>query len=392
MNKTNITHRTWAEVNLDAIAYNIKEIKKTLKDKTRLMAVVKADAYGHGYLEVSKTMIESGADALGVAFIDEAEQLRRHGMTAPILILGYTPCADLYRAADAKVAVTISSFKQAKILSDYCVHKQKSATVHIKIDTGMNRIGIVWDEGDAAEVIQKICALKGIVAEGLFSHFACADEGDESYSVLQCERFLSLAERVRQKGISIPIRHICNSAGTLKFPHMHMEMVRVGIITYGSYPSVEFDTSQICLMPAMSLKTGIIRVQEVARGSRISYGGIFEAAKNMKIATIPIGYADGFSRILSGKVKVLAGGRLVSVVGRICMDQCMIDVSDVNNIEVEDIVTIIGEAGEGCRITTEDIADAMGTISYEVMCLIGKRVPRVYYRNGEIVDVLNYLA
>lgn len=384
-------YRTWAEINLDTIAANMREIKNYVGEKTKVMAVVKADAYGHGYLNISKVMLESGADYLGVAFIDEAEQLRRHGITSPILILGYTSHNDLHRVVKNDIIPTIYQFKDAEYLSEIALKYNKIVKIHIKIDTGMNRLGFMSSKKESLEEIQKIYALKNIKIEGIFTHMSCADESDDSYSYLQFDRFCEFCEKCAKAGINIPIKHICNSAGILKYKSMHLNMVRPGIISYGLYPSSYVNHDILKLMPAMSIKTVVTRIQYISKGEKISYGGTFTTPCDMKIATIPIGYADGYIRALQEKAQVIAGDAYANIVGRICMDQCMIDVTNVNTISIEDEVVIIGEKG-GKSISFDKLAEDIGTINYELLCLIGKRVPRVYLRNGNVTDVLSYLV
>ena len=379
------TNRTWAQIDLDAIAHNIQEIKKCTSPKAKIMAIVKADAYGHGYLEVSRTLLSAGASVLGVAFIDEAEQLRRHGITADILLLGYTPRSQLHRLVDLDIIPAIYSYEDALILSQIAEKKGKDVRVHIKIDTGMNRIGLMSEKPESIDEAERIYRLSHIRVEGIFSHLSKADEEDDTYSYEQFDRFNRFVAKLEKRGVHIPIRHICNSAGILKYPQMHMDMVRAGICMYGYFPSAQVAHS--CdLRPAMSVKSIITRVEEIPEGARVSYNGKFIAPHKMKIATVPIGYADGYFRNLSGRAKMLVRGQFADVVGTICMDQCMIDVTNVNNIDVEEEVTIIGRDGENV-ISAEE----MGTISYEVLCVIGKRVPRVYMKDGQIIDVLNYL-
>lgn len=385
------TYRTWAEIDLDKIAANMRTIKNFVGEKTKVMAVVKADAYGHGYLNVSKVMLENGADYLGVAFIDEAEQLRGHGITAPILILGYTSRHDMQRLVEHNVMPTIYQTEDAEYLSILAMEAKKSVKVHIKLDTGMNRLGFVGTDPQAVAEILKISRLPGIEIEGIFTHFSKADETDDSYSEMQFERFCKVCEKLEHTGLHIPVKHVCNSAGLIKYKSMHLDMVRPGIISYGLYPSEEVDKNILKLTPAMSIKTVVTRIQYISKGEKISYGGIFTAPRRMKIATIPIGYADGYLRVLSNHARVIAGGGYAPVVGRICMDQCMIDVTDVNTMDVEDEVTVIGKEGEN-EVTVDDLAKLTGSINYELLCLIGKRVPRVYMKNGKLIDVLSYLV
>lgn len=388
--------RAWAEVNLDAIEHNVREIKKLLKPETRLMGVVKADAYGHGFAETAETILESGADELAVACIDEAIQLRESGFTVPVLILGNASsniAADLIKY-DIMPCVFCREF--AADLSKEAVRQGKDAKIHIKVDTGMSRIGFLFDdcETDKAQAVDDILwisKLPNIKIEGIFTHFAAADESDPSYTYMQFNRFCELTGRLEKLGVHIPTKHVCNSAAIMQFPEMHLDMVRAGVIMYGMYPSDEVDRSKLLsLMPAMQFKTRVIHVKEVGKDTCVSYGRTYKTAAPAKIATIAVGYADGYSRLLSGKAEVIVDGKKVKQIGRICMDQCMIDVTGVNNINVGDEVTLFGSDG-GTELPIESIAGNMGTINYEISCIVGKRIPRIYIRSGKVVKSLNYL-
>ncbi|WHH58096.1 alanine racemase [Petroclostridium sp. X23] len=381
--------RTWAEINLDNIAHNIKEIRKITSESAEIMAVTKADAYGHGFLEVSKTLLENGADRLAVALLDEAKQLRAHGIHVPIMILGYTPEQYADELVELDIIQTVYNYPMAQAISMAASKQRKKSRVHIKLNTGMTRIGFD-SSNDAVSTVLNISRLPGIEIEGIFTHFASADEKDADYTRLQFERFMSVCNRLEKNGLHIPIKHVCNSAGIIQFPEMHLDMVRPGIILYGLYPSDEVDEKKIDLKPAMELKSVISHLQEVESNVPVSYGRVYKTARKSTLATIPVGYADGFSRVLTGKAAMIASGKTVPVVGRICMDQCMIDVTDVNNINIGDEVVIFGSSN-GINISIDDVAKALGTINYEIVCMIGKRVPRVYIKNGEVVEVLNYL-
>lgn len=391
----NNTQRAWAEIDLDRIAQNVREIKKCLKPKVRLMGVVKADAYGHGVRETAKTILENGADALAVAFIDEAVQLRKCGIGVPILILGNSAEDSVDDLLEYDITPAVFTREFAEVLSDRASACGKVAKIHIKTDTGMNRIGFLYGEGAAendrtVEQIIEISKLPGIEIEGIFSHLATSDEADSQYTYAQFERFCQLTERLEHAGLKIPIRHIANSAALVRFPEMQLDMVRAGVIMYGMYPSCDVDYKGLSLMPAMRFKTRVINLKEVEGGSGISYGRSFVTCQNTRIATIAVGYADGYSRLLSGKAEALVDGVKVKQLGRICMDQCMIDVTNVNNINIGDEVTLFGSSGDG-NIPIEDIASKMGTINYEIACIVGKRIPRIYIRDGKPVRSINYL-
>lgn len=382
--------RAWAEVNLDAIAANMKEIRKITSPHAKIMAVVKADAYGHGFLETAKTLLENGADCLAVAMLQEAKQLRSRGITVPILILGATSAEAAEDILDFDVIPNVFSYEFAKELSYAAEKKDKIAKIHIKIDTGMSRVGFVASDTDNSQIVEqiiRISKLPYIEIDGIFSHFSTADEQDKTFTELQFSRFMAVCSALEQKGLRIPTKHICNSAATMMYPEMHLDMVRPGIILYGLYPSDEVDKTRLKLIPAMTLKAQISLVKTVAEKREVSYGKTYITDKPTKIATVPIGYADGYPRILSGKAKMVADGKRVDVIGRICMDQCMIDVTNVNNMNAGDEVTIFGAD----TVTADDLAKWAGTIHYEIVCVIGKRIPRIYISNGKAVKVLNYL-
>ncbi len=382
--------RAWAEVSLDAIASNIREIRRITSPAAKIMAVVKADAYGHGFLETAKTLLENGADCLAVAMLQEAKQLRSRGITVPILILGATSSEAVDDILDFDIIPNVFDYEFAKALSYAAEKKDKIVKIHIKIDTGMTRIGFVADDGDNSVIIEeilKISRLPYIEIDGIFSHFSTADEEDVSFTKTQFRRFMSVCDGLSEKGLTIPCRHICNSAGIIMYPEMHLDMVRPGIILYGLYPSDEVDKTKLKLTPAMTLKARISLVKEVKAGREVSYGKTYITDKRVKIATVPIGYADGYPRVLSGKAKMAVNGKRVDVIGRICMDQCMIDATNVNTISAGDEVTIFGAD----TVTADDVAKWAGTIHYEIVCVTGKRIPRIYISNGKAVKVLNYL-
>lgn len=383
-------NRAWAEVNLDNIAHNVKEIRRITDKKTEIMGVVKADAYGHGVMEVAKTLIENGVTRLAVSMLDEAIQLRQNGIDVPILILSYT---DPRRAEEIilhDVTQTVFSHDLAEALSEAAVRLDKNIKIHIKIDTGMTRVGFMPGYSAVKNVV-RISKLPKIIIEGLFTHFASADESDKSYTNMQFERFMSIVSELNRIGIYIPVKHVCNSAGIIEYPEMHLNMVRPGIVLYGMYPSEEVRKDRIDLRPAMTLKANIILVKEVEADNCISYGRIFKTQRDSKIATLPIGYADGYTRLLTTKGRVLVNGQSVPIVGKICMDQCMLDITDVEgSVNVGDEAVLFGSQN-GNEIKIEDLADKIGTINYEIACIIGKRIPRVYWKDGKLYNVLNYL-
>ena len=381
-------HRAWAEINLDAIENNMKIIRRATNKEAKVMAVVKADAYGHGAVKVAQTMLSSGADALAVACTDEAVQLRMAGIKVPILILSTACPQDAEALVDYDIASAVFDIDSAANLSEIALKKGKKAKVHIKLDTGMCRIGIDTDSEDCIDKIKHIFKLPGIETEGIFSHLSCADTDKEEFTRKQIERFIHTLEKLESEGIHIPVKHIANSAAIFRYPEAHFDMVRAGIVCYGCYPSEIIGDRG--LVPAMSFKARVSRVESLKPGDCVSYGATYEVKKPIVAATLSVGYADGYSRIFSGKTKVIIRGKRLQIIGRICMDQCMTDASDVNNISVGDVATLFGRDGEEF-ISADELADIFGTINYEILCMVGKRVPRVYLKNGEYISELNYI-
>ena len=391
----NYKNRAWAEINLDAIENNIRAIRSYVSPESKILGVVKADAYGHGYLQVAKTLLENGADALAVACLDEAIQLRQCKIECPVLILGHSYPADAEDLVKNQIMATCFDYSLAKALSDAACKHNKVAKIHIKIDTGMGRIGyrfaedVAVNDNTIAEIL-KTSALPNIEIDGIFTHFSVADEDDDEYTYLQFNRFIQVCDRLKEKGLHIPCRHCCNSAALVRFPDMHLDMVRPGIILYGHKPSDFVDCEKLSLVPAMSFKAKITNLKNVEKNSGISYGKKFVTPVKSRIATIPVGYADGYSRVLSGGAKVIAGGKMCDIVGNICMDQCMIDVTNVNTIAIGDEVILFGN-GDNIELPVESLAEKMGTINYEILCMIGKRIPRIYLKDGVPQTTINYL-
>lgn len=382
-------NRAWAEIDLDAIAHNTREIKKLTGNKVEMMGVVKADAYGHGVLEVVRTLLDNGVTQLAVSMLDEAIQIRKMGIDVPILVLNYTDPARADEIIHNRVTQTVFSTDLAQALSIAAVRLGKDVRIHVKVDTGMTRVGFIPGY-NAVRNIMEISRLPGIILEGIFTHFASADESDKSYTLMQFERFMNLCTELIRAGIHIPVKHVCNSAGILQYPEMHLDIVRPGIILYGLYPSREV-AGKIDLRPAMTLKANVIFVKDVDKDTYVSYGRTFRTDRKSRIATIPIGYADGYTRLMSNKGRMLVNGEYAPVIGRICMDQCMLDVTDLkHDVHVGDEVVIFGRQNGSC-ISVDEIADQVGTINYELVCIIGKRIPRVYLKEGKICGVLNYL-
>lgn len=378
----------WAEVNLDYIKENMQEIKKLTKDK-KIISVVKADAYGHGAVDVAPALLEAGADKLAVAVITEALELREAGIDAEIMILGYTPLTFSEKIITEDIEQTVYSLEYARILSREALKLNTKAKIHLAIDTGMGRIGFLPEED--FEDILKVCNLPGLDVVGVFTHFSTADEGDKNYSYMQFEKFKSICDRIESQGIHIPLKHSSNSAAIMDLNETYLDAVRPGIIMYGYYPSSEVQIEKLKLKPALTLKTNIVHLKKLDKDMYISYGRAFKTEREeTKIATLPIGYADGYTRLLNGKAKVIIRGQLAPVVGNICMDQCMVDVTDIVGVELGDEVILIGEEN-GVKFNADDMARLIGTINYEIICMLKNRVPRIYLKNGEVSKVRNYL-
>ena len=366
--------RSCVEIDLDALKHNFKEIRKATTPGTGILAVVKADAYGHGALEIAKTLIDSGASGLCLATIDEAVELRRHGIDVPMMTLGFTDTSRFEDAVRYDVEQSVYSYDIAKALSDEAVKQGKTCKVHIKLDTGMGRIGFKTDGSETDEIV-KSCLLPGIEPYGVFSHFAVADTPDDEYTKKQFELFMNQIEVLGQQGIRFVKRHICNSAGILRFPEMHLDMVRAGIILYGLMPpGCPEPVVDIDLKPVMNWYAKVIHVKTVPAGTTVSYGRHFKAERTTEVTTVGIGYADGLSRKLSNGFELIIGGKRCPIIGNICMDMCMADTTDLDvRPAVGDRVTVFGSTR-----SADELAEALGTINYEITCDVGKRVRRIY--------------
>ncbi len=359
---------TYAEISLDAVKHNIREIKKVLSGKTLFMAVVKANAYGHGSVAVSRAAAEAGADYLAVANLREALELREAGMLLPILILTESPTSVMDEIVGHRLTQTVYSYSEAKALSDEATKRGKKANVHIKVDTGMGRVGVLPSE--AIALYNKISSFPNLIIEGIFTHFAKAEEHADSYTKQQFDKFLAIISR-----LDVPIKHAANSAATLFHPDTHLDMVRVGLMMYGIYPSGGTHRT-ITLRPALSFKTRVVYLKKVPAGTPLSYGGIYVTQKDSTIATLPVGYADGYSRRLSNRSQVLIKGKRFPVVGRVSMDMTLVDLGDAK-IDVGEEAVLIGSQGLE-TISADELARLDDTVSYEIVCGIGKRVPRIY--------------
>ena len=366
-------NRTYAEVNLDAIRHNIDEVHKNIKEGTKVMAIVKANAYGHGAVQVAKALYDQ-VDAYGVAMIEEAIELRKAGIDKLILILGYTGEESYEDLVQYQISQTVYTWEMAEQLSETALKHGKKAKIHIKVDTGMSRIGLQVTE-DSADLIAGIAKLPNIEIEGIFTHFAQADEYDKTPTQKQIALFQKMITMLEERNVKIPIHHCSNSAGIVEIPEANMDMVRAGITLYGMWPSEEV-AHNISLHPVMSLKSHIAFVKTLGKGRKISYGGIYETPSEKRIATIPVGYADGYARGLSNKGYVLIHGKKAPICGRVCMDQFMVDVTEIPEAKEGDPVTLLGKDGSEC-ITMEELGELSGRFNYEFACLITPRVPRI---------------
>ena len=368
--------RCYAEISLEAIGHNIREVKKRLPEGVKLLGVVKANAYGHGAVPVA-SYLENQVDYFATATIEEAVELRENGISAPILILGYVSPSQYGDLVEYDITQTIDSYAQALALEKEAARQNRKAKAHLAVDTGMTRIGFQVTEHDADEAA-KIADLPHIELEGMFTHFSCADQEDKTYCSMQMEKYDKMTALLAERGVTIPLRHICNSAGIMEFDDHRFEMVRSGIITYGIYPSEEVKKERLDLIPALSWKSHVIHVKEVGPGIGVSYGATYVTEKPMtRIATVSAGYADGYPRALSNQGCVLIHGTKAPIIGRICMDQMMVDVTDIPDVQVEDVVTLVGTDGDE-TITIEEIANPAARFDYEMLCDISSRVTRVY--------------
>lgn len=381
--------RAYAKIHLDAIIHNIKEFKKSLSEKTNIMAIVKTDGYGHGAIPVAKA-VSPYVSSYGVAIVEEGILLRNHGIEKPILVLGVVPESQFEQLLDYDITASIFQYHRAKILSDLAVKKGKKSLIHIAVDTGMSRLGLFPEENSIA-VVKEIARLPGIKIDGIFTHFAKADEKDKSVSERQIEKFLWFIKELEDEGIQIPQKHSSNSAGFIDLPSAHMDLVRTGISMYGLLPSDEMQNQQISILPALELCAFISYVKMIQPGMSVSYGGTFTAKQPMKIATIPVGYGDGYPRSQSGKGCVLICGKRAPILGRVCMDQFMVDITQIPEAGEGSRAVLIGRDGEE-EISVEEIARLGGGFHYEILCNISKRIPRVYEKDNKIIGTIDYFS
>ncbi len=384
--------RTWAEISLDAIANNFNVIKSKINGRAKICCVIKADGYGHGAAELAKIYEELGADFFAVSNIDEGIEIREAGCELPMVILGYTPVVNAERLAKYNISQTVFSLEYAEMLERECENADCNCKIHIKLDTGMSRIGFMCQQFPrddySIEEIYGVCRLPRLEPEGLFTHFCVSDEKEKGrdFTEKQYANFSYVRSTLENRGLNIPICHCSNSGAIEDYPDTYCNMVRAGIILYGLAPSEKL-LGGLDLKPAMTLKTTVAYVKTLKKGADISYGRTFTADKDMKIATVPIGYADGFIRQNAAKGYMLVNGKKAKIVGRICMDQTMLDVTDIDDVKIGDEVIVFGR-GEKGEPTADTLAKNTNTINYEVVCLVGKRVPRIYYKNGRITDVM----
>ncbi|MCR3921705.1 MAG: alanine racemase [Firmicutes bacterium] len=373
---------TWAEIDLDAIVHNVRQFRSHISPKTRLMAIVKADGYGHGAVKVARAAVAAGVSFLCVGMVEEAIELRENGLIAPILILGFTPKEYAPYLLQYQLTPSVFTLEVAQAFSQAAVAVGQSLAVHIKVDTGMTRVGCYPAE-EADNFIRAVATLPGLEIAGLYSHFASADQEDKTFARIQLDHYLSLVRRMEAQGIPIPLKHIANSAAAISMPEAQLDLVRLGISLYGLYPSDEVGRKQVQLRPAMSLKAKIIHVKDVPTGVGVSYGRSYVTAKPTRIATLNIGYGDGYRRQLSNLGQVLVHGQRVPIAGRVCMDQTMICVQDIADVQVGDEVVLFGKQGDAL-LHVDEVARWLNTINYEVVTSISRRVPRVYLGEDEI--------
>lgn len=388
----NMVKRTWAEISLNAIEHNYNVIRNKVADDTKVCCVIKADGYGHGAVELSQVYEKLGADFFAVSNIDEGIEIRKSGSKLPIVILGYTPVSEAENLTEYDISQAVFSLEYAKELSEKCVEEDCICKMHIKVDSGMSRIGFMCQEFPrdeySIEEICEACCLPNLEVEGLFTHFCVSDEDAEGreFTNKQYENFIHVRDSLKKRGVDISVVHCSNSGAIEDYPETCCDMVRAGIILYGLAPSSKL-ADRLDLVPAMTLKTVVAFVKEVQKGATISYGRTFTADRKMKIATVPIGYADGFIRQNAKDGYMTVNGKKAKIVGRICMDQTMLDVTDIEDVKTGDEVVVFG-TGENGEPTADSLAENTGTINYETVCLVGKRVPRIYIKDGKIENVM----
>lgn len=383
--------RIRARIDLDAIEYNIEKMKENLPEDTKLIVVAKADCYGHGALQTTSLLsLKEYVWGFAVATLDEAIVLRRGGITKPILVLGCIFPEQWIDALENNIRITVYAEELTKVLSDLAVKIGRKAYVHVKLDTGMGRIGFTPGK-EGADKIEEISKLPNIVMEGLYTHFSKADEGDKSYTLKQMEAYTWMKEELAGRGITFSYYHCCNSAGIIDLKGAGQNLSRAGISTYGMYPSEEVHKENVDLKPALELISHVAFVKWVDEGKMISYGGTYVTKRRTKIATIPVGYGDGYPRSLSNKGYMLIHGKKAPIIGRVCMDQCMVDVTEIEDVKFGDEVVLVGRDGDE-YLSVETLSRLSDRFNYEFVCLMGKRIPREYIRRGEIQEQMDYFA
>ncbi len=383
--------RVCARIDLDAIEYNMEMMRRNLKDGVKMISVIKSDGYGHGALQIAR-FLEPKEYIWGYAFaaLDEAAALRKGGIKKPLLVLGCVFPEQWEEMLDGGIRMTVYTEETAREVSDLAVKMGKTAYVHIKIDTGMSRLGFMAEEASIEE-IEGISRMPNLVVEGMYTHFAKADETDKRFTIEQLEKYLWVKKQLLDRGIEIPYHHCSNSAGIIDLKEANMDLVRAGIAAYGLYPSEEVHKENVPLKPAMELISHVTHVKWVEEGTPVSYGGIFTAKRRTRIATIPVGYGDGYPRSLSNQGCVLIRGKRAPIIGRVCMDQFMVDVTDIEGAAFADRVVLIGADGDE-RITVEELSGLSDRFNYEFICSFGKRVPREYICGKEVVEQMDYFA
>ena len=385
--------RTWAEVDVDAVKNNYRKIRQAVGPETQIMCVIKADAYGHGAVFLAKLYEKMGADRFAVSNIEEAMQLRENGIRLPVLILGFTPAGMARELADNNISQAVFSEEYARELSKAAGEQKVNVKIHIKLDTGMSRIGFMYQDierdSDSLEQIKRACSLPGLISEGIFTHFAVSDEAEEGReaTLRQLECFKDAVGRLKADGCNFDIVHCSNSGAVIDYRQAHFDCVRAGIILYGLSPSQKL-AGRLDIRQAMQIKSVVAQVKTIEAGTPVSYGGTVVSEKKMKIATVPIGYADGYSRSLGNKAYMTVRGKKAPVIGRVCMDQLMLDVSGIDDVCTGDEVIVIGD-GSNNTLSFDEMAQMTGTINYELVCLVGKRVPRVYIHHGRNVGIMD---
>ncbi|MFH0925840.1 MAG: alanine racemase [bacterium] len=385
--------QTRAEIDLDSLNHNFTIVRRLIGERCKILGVVKANAYGHGAIEVAKELVSAKVDMLGVAIVEEAIELRKAGINIPILILAGLLESQIEDIVDYNLTQTIYTSSLAVALSNWAVKKGRQVTVHLKVDTGMSRVGVSPE--DVLSFVREINKLPNLRIEGIFTHLSVADDPNQdnkNFTIDQINTFRKIISLLEEHNFYIPLKHAANSAAIIGYPESYFDMVRPGIMLYGANPSLNF-SQDISLKPVMSLKTKIVYLKTVSADKSISYGRTFRTKRESKIATILIGYDDGYSRLLSNKVEVLINGEKAPVVGTICMDMCMTDVTEIEKVDIEDDVILFGQDdnNKGLLITVDELAKKLNTVSYEILCCIGRRVPRIYKKSGKVVSVVDYL-